>query len=71
MDTWVRHQIGLEFCNVDIEGTVKSERGSQRGNDLREESVQVCVSWSLNIKVSSADVVDSFVIKHDSDISVL
>ena len=38
---------------------------------MSNESVQVSVGGSLNIEVSSADIVDSFVIKHNSDISVL
>ena len=38
---------------------------------LSDESVQVGVGWSLNIQGSSADIVDSLVIKHNSDISVL
>jgi hypothetical protein len=38
---------------------------------LSNESVQVGVGWSFNIKVSSANIIDSFVIKDDSDISVL
>jgi hypothetical protein len=38
---------------------------------LSNESVQVGVGGSLNIEVSSADIVDGFIIKHNSDISVL
>ena len=38
---------------------------------MSNESVQVGVGWSLNIKVSSADIIDGFVIKDDSDIGML
>ena len=38
---------------------------------MSDESVQVGVGWSLNVEVSSADIVDSLVIEHDGDISVL
>jgi len=38
---------------------------------LRDESVQVGVGWSLNVELSSADVVDGLVVEHDGDISVL
>jgi hypothetical protein len=71
MDTWVGHQVSLELSNIDVEGTIESERGSQRGDDLGEKSVQVGVSGPLDIEVSSADVVDGLVVEHDSDISVL
>jgi len=71
MDSWVWDQVGLEFSDIDVEGTIESQRGSQRGDDLGNESVQVGVGWSFDIELSSADIVDSFVIKHNSDISVL
>lgn len=70
MDSWIGDQVSLEFSDIDIEGSVESEGGSQRWDDLSNESVQVGVGWSLNIEVSSADIVDSFVIEHNSDISV-
>ena len=38
---------------------------------MSNESVQVGVGWSLDIEVSSADIVDGLVIKDDSNIGVL
>jgi len=38
---------------------------------LSNESVQVGVGWSLDIEVSSADIINGFVIDHDGNISVL
>jgi len=70
MDSGIWHQVGLEFSNINVEGTIESEGGSQRGDNLSNESVQVGVGWSFNIEVSSADIVDSFVIEHNSNISV-
>jgi len=71
MDSWVWDQIGLEFSDIDVKGTVESEGGSQSGDDLSDESVQVGVGWSFDIEISSADIVHSFVIKHERDIFVL
>ena len=71
MDSWVWHQVGLELSNIDIEGTVESEGGSQRGDNLGNESVQVGVGWSLDIEVSSADIIDGLIVEHDGDIGVL
>jgi hypothetical protein len=70
MDSWVWDEVGLEFSNIDIEGTVESERSSQRGDDLSNESVQVGVSGSFNIELSSADIIDSFVINHGGNIGM-
>ena len=71
MDSWVWHQVGLELSNINIEGTIESEGGSEGGDNLSDESVQVGVGWSLDIKVSSADIIDGLVIKDNGDISVL
>jgi len=71
MDSWIWHQVGLELSYINVKGSVESEGGSQRGDDLSNESVQVGVGWSFNIEVSSADIIDGFVIKDDGDISVL
>ena len=71
MDSWVWHQVGLELSNINVQSTIESEGGSEGGDDLRDESVQVGVGWSLDIEVSSADIIDGLVIKDDSDIGVL
>jgi len=71
MDSWVWHQVGLELGNIDVKGTIESEGGSKGGDNLRDESVEVGVSGSLNVEGSSTDIVDGFVVKHDSDIGVL
>jgi len=62
MDTRIRDQVGLEFSNIDIKGTIKSKRGSKGRNNLGNKSVQVGVSWSFNIEGSSADIVDGFIV---------
>ena len=71
MDSGIWDQVGLELSDIDVKGTVESQRGSEGGDDLGDKSVQVGIGGSLNIKVSSADIIDSFVVKHDCDISVL
>ena len=71
MDSWIWDQVGLELSDIDVKGTVESQRGSEGGDDLGDKSVQVGIGGSLNIKVSSADIIDSFVVEHDCDISVL
>ena len=71
MDSWVWHQVGLELGNINVQSTIESEGCSEGGDDLGNESVQVCVGWSLDIKVSSADIIDGLVIKDNGNISVL
>jgi hypothetical protein len=71
MDSGVRNQVGLELGDINVKGTIESEGSGQRGDDLGDESVEVGVGGSLDVEVSSADVIDGFVIDHDSNIGVL
>jgi hypothetical protein len=71
MDSWIWYQVSLELGNIDVEGTIESEGSGQRGDNLGNESVQVSVSWSLDIKISSADIIDGLVIKDNSNIGML
>jgi len=71
MNTGIGDKVGLELSDIDIQGTVESQGSSERGDDLTDKSVQVGVSGSLNVELSSADVIHGFVVEHNSDISVL
>jgi len=71
MDSWVWDQVGLEFGDIDIQGSVESEGGSEGRDNLGDQSVQVGVGWSFDVEVSSADIVDSLVVEHDGNVGVL
>jgi len=71
MDSWVWDQVSLELGDIDVKGTIESEGSGQRGDNLGNKSVKVGVGWSLDIEVSSADIINGFVIDHDGDIGVL
>jgi hypothetical protein len=58
----------LELSDINVQGTIESQRGSQGGNDLGNESVQVGVGGSFDIELSAANVVDGFVVEHDGHI---
>jgi len=70
MDSRIRYKIGLEFSDINVKSTIESEGGSKGGDNLRDESVKVGIGWSFNIESSSTDIIDSFVIKHNSNISM-
>jgi len=70
MNSGIGDQIGLEFSDINIEGTIESQGSSQGRNDLSDQSVQVGVSGSFDIQLSSAYVIDGFVIKHNGDVSM-
>jgi len=70
VDSGIWNKIGLELSDINIQSAVESKRSSQRRNDLCNKSVQVGVSRSLDVEVSSRDIIDGLVVKHDSNISV-
>jgi len=49
MDSRIWDQVGLEFSNVHIQGSVKSEGSSKRWNNLGDQSVKIGVGRSFNI----------------------
>jgi len=87
MDTGVRDQVGLELVQIDVEGAVEAERGSDGRDDclmlvagqnecctrrtLRDETVQVLVVGKLDAQVPLADVVDGLVVNHEAAVGVL
>ena len=71
MDARVRHQVGLEFSDIDVEGTIEAERCGLGRDDLSNQSVQVGVGRALNVQGAAADVTDGLVIKEDDQLSVL
>lgn len=68
MDTGIRHQAGLEFCQIDIQGLIKHEGSSDKGHNLASKAT-VTVDWAFNIEVCMTDVLDGLV-SHESTIRV-
>ena len=71
MDTWVGYQVCLELCQVDVEGTIETQRSGDGTDNLANQPVQVGVGWPLNVQVSSADIVDGLVVDHEGTVGVL
>jgi len=71
MDARVRHQVGLEFGDVDVQGTVETKGGGQRGDDLGQQTIQIGVGGALDVQVATADVVKGFVVNLVGDVGVL
>jgi len=70
VDTGVGDQVGLEFGDIDVKGTIETERSGQGGDDLSDQTVEVGVGGAFNVEGTTADIVDGFVVEHDGDISV-
>ena len=50
MDPWVGDQVGLELCEVHIQGSIKAEGSSDGGDNLTNQAVQIGISGTLNVK---------------------
>ena len=55
VDTRVRYQVGLEFRQVDIESAIEAQRGSNRRDDLADQSIQIGVRRAFDIEITAAD----------------
>merc|ERR1719158_1016932 len=51
VDPRVGHQVGLELVQIDVQGSVEPQRGSDGGDDLADQPVEVGVAGPLNVKV--------------------
>jgi hypothetical protein len=71
VDSWVWYQVSLKLGQIDVQSTIESERSGDGRNNLSDQPVQVGVGWSFDVQVSSADIVDGFVIDHEGAIGVL
>lgn len=65
----VRDEVCLEFVQVDIESTTKTDRAGNGGDNLGHGLVQILVGGAFRAS-SAADVISRFVIQNEADISV-
>jgi pheromone shutdown protein TraB len=56
VDARVRHQVGLELGQVDVQRAVEAERRGERRDDLADQTVQVGVRRALDVEVATAQV---------------
>ena len=71
VDARIRHQVGLELGQIDVEGTIETKRSSQGRHHLGDQSVEVGVGGALDVQVASAHIVQSLVIKAEGAVGVL
>merc|ERR1719272_503717 len=62
MDSRVGDKVGLEFSDINVEGTIESEGCGEGRDDLGDQSVEVGVGGALNIEISAADIVHGLVV---------
>lgn len=71
VDTRERHQVGLEFGQVDIKGTIEAEAGSNRADHLSDQAIEVLKAGARNVQIAAADIVNGLVIHQEGAVGVL
>lgn len=71
VDSGVRDQVGLEFVQIDIQGTVESQGAGDRADNLGNQAVQVLERGTGDVEVAAADVVDGLVVDKERAVRVL
>ena len=71
VDTGVGYQVGLELSQINVQGPIKPQGGSDGADDLTNQPVQVGVSRARNIKVTTANVIDGLIVNHEGTVRVL
>merc|ERR1712080_461119 len=71
VDPRVGHKVGLELVQIDVQGSVKPQRGGDGRNDLADQPVKVSIAGPLNVEVPPADVIDRLVVHHERAVAVL
>lgn len=67
---WIWHQVSLELSEIDIKSTIESQGCCDRGYNLTDKPVEICVGGSFNVKISPADVINSFVVYHEGTVGM-
>ena len=70
VDTRERHQVSLEFGQVDVEGTIETKTGRDGADDLGDQTVQVLIAGTGDVQVAAADIVDSLVVHEEGAVRV-
>ena len=71
VDTGIRHKVGLELVQIDVESTVEAQAGGNGADDLSDEAVQVLIVRSRDVQATTADVVHGFVVDEERAVRVL
>ena len=58
-------------CQINIQGSITSQRSSDGGHDLANKAVKVSAGWVFITEVSMTDVIDGLIVNHEGTIRVL
>ena len=56
MDPGIGHQVGLELIQIHVESSVKAKAGRDRRDNLRYQTVEVCVGGTLDTQIPEVQI---------------
>mmetsp|Transcript_6982 Transcript_6982/g.11591 ORF Transcript_6982/g.11591 Transcript_6982/m.11591 type:complete len:399 (-) Transcript_6982:117-1313(-) len=71
METWEWNHVDSQFSEIAVELSRETERAGGSSDGIRNEVVQVTVTWVSQLESTEADIVKGFVIKSKALVSVL
>ena len=58
MNPGVWYQISLEFSEIHIQSSIKTERSSDRRNNLTDQSLKISVGWAFDVKITTTNIIN-------------
>lgn len=71
VNTWERHEISLEFVQVNVKGAIETQASGKRANNSGDETVEVIITRAGDVKLALTDIVDGLVVNEESAVRVL
>jgi hypothetical protein len=65
------HKICLKLVQVDVEGTIKTQAGGNRANDLGHKTVEMVISRARDVQVTLTYIVDSLIVNEERAVRVV
>jgi hypothetical protein len=74
-DEWIMNagiwdQVRLEFVQIDVKGTIKSKTRSNRADNLGDQAVEMFITGTRDIQITTTDIIDSFIIDQKGTVGV-
>lgn len=62
----IGHQAGLKFCQIIIQGLIRSEGSNDGRQNLANKVDKVSIGWVFNIKTTKTDVIHELIVYNEA-----
>lgn len=71
VDSRIGHKIRLKLDHVDVYRSGETKRSRATRHNLRDDAIEIRVSWAADFQVRTANVVNGFVVKENVTVGVI